>query len=265
MVVLRRPASPFGERLRHWRRRAALSQLELAVRAGTTSRHVSFVETGRSRPGAELVLRLAHALDVPLRERNALLVAAGLAPRYPSPALTDEPMRPIALVLDRVLAQHEPYPAWVFARGLRALSGNAAAERLFPGLCAMAPEAVVDLWFGPGPFRKMVENWREVASAGVDGLRRDASRALDPEISELLRRAERHLAGLDEPPPTESSFPVVCPRFRIGDRTVRTISAVLRFDTAADVTTSELRVELMFPADEASDAFFRASGLTALP
>ncbi len=260
-----RQGSPFGEQLKSWRRRAGLSQLELAVRASSTARHISFLETGRSRPGAELVLRVARALSVPLRERNALLVAAGFAPLYPSPALADDPMRPVARVLDRILLQHEPYPAWVFARGLRALRANAAAERLFPGLTSMAPEAIVDLWYGVGPFRQMVENWSEVASAGIDALRRDAAQGFDAETSDLLARAEAHVAGLDEPVPHASSFPVACPRFRVGDGTVRTISAVMRFDTAADVTTSELRVELMFPADEESAAYFRSLGAPQSP
>ena len=103
--------SPFGQQLRHWRTRAGKSQLELASEAGTTPRHLSFVETGRSRPGADLVLRLATALDIPIRERNALLVAAGLPPSFPAFALEDDAMKPIQRVLDRVLASHEPYPA----------------------------------------------------------------------------------------------------------------------------------------------------------
>lgn len=251
--------SPFGEQLRQWRRRAGLSQLELAARAATTNRHVSFIETGRSRPGHELVLRLARALDVPLRERNALLAAAGLVPTYTSHALADAEMRPISLVIERVLKGHDPYPAWVFARGLRPIAGNVAGERMFPGLTTMAPEAIVDLWFGAGPFRDMVENWREVVTAGVDALRRESTQALDANVSALLVRAEKHLAALGEQPRAPSTFPVVCPRFRVGDRTIRTVSAVLRFDTAIDVTTSELRIELMFPADEESDAFFRAA------
>ncbi len=255
-----RGPSPFGERLRGWRRRAGWSQLALATRAGTTARHLSFLETGRSRPGEELVLRLGRALDLPLRERNALLVAAGLPPRYREAKLDEPSLAPISQVIDRVLAQHEPFPAWAFARGLRPIVANTAAELLFPGLTAMTPESIVDMWFGPGPFREMVENWRAVSAAGLDSLRRDAAAASDPSVDALVRRAEAHLGEVDDVP-IDSSFPVVCPRFRVGDRVVRTVSAVLRFDTAADVTASELRVELMFPADEPSAAFFRSLAL----
>ncbi len=256
-----RPSNPFGQHLRHWRGRSGLSQLLLATQAGTTPRHLSFLETGRSRPGRELVLRLAAALDVPIRERNALLSAAGLAPEYPAHALSEAAMRPIADVIERVLRSHDPYPAWVYARGLRALAANRAAEALFPGLCAMEPEAVVDLWFAPGPFREMVENWEDVAWAGVDSLRREARQTADPGTLALLRRAEVHAERtLPSERPAPTDLPVVCPRFRIGGRLVRTVSTVLRFDTAVEVTASELRVELMFPADEASDSFFREQG-----
>lgn len=250
--------SPFGRQLRHWRFRAGMSQLALAAQAGTTPRHMSFIETGRSRPGRELVLRLASALDVPIRERNALLVAAGLAPAYPSHALSDEAMRPINAILDRVLRLHEPYPAWVVGRGLTFLSSNRAAEALFPGMCALAPETIVDLWFGPGAFRDLVENWQDVVWAGVAGLRREATRTAEPKLLALLKAAESHANGLPQPEPgANPDLPVVCPRLRIGGRTVRTISTIMRFDTAIEVTASELRVELMFPADEESDAWFR--------
>lgn len=235
-----------------------MSQLQLAARAGTSPRHVSFLETGRSRPRAELVLRLATALDIPLSDRNTLLVAAGLSPAYPALELEDAAMEPVRRVLDRILRTHEPYPAWVGRRGFRFTAANRAAEALFPGLCTMPPEAIVDLWFGPGPFREMVENWQDVVWAGVAALRREVSRATDSALAELLRRAEAHVrsvpeAGADARP----DVPVICPRLNIGGRRVRTISTVMRFDTAVEVTASELRVELMFPADDASDAFFR--------
>jgi len=235
-----------------------MAQLELAGRAGTTPRHLSFVETGRSRPGRELVLRFAEALDVPLRERNALLVAAGFAAEFPERALDDAVMSPVRFVLDRMLRAHEPYPAWVFRRGFVVVDSNRAAEGLFPGLSQMNPEAIVDQWFGPGPFRALVENWHEVVLAGVLALRRDAARCSDATLDALLRRAEGHAAAIAPGPAPMHDGPVACPRFRVGDRTVRTISSVMRFDTAVEITASELRIELMFPADDDSEQFFRA-------
>ena len=172
--------------------------------------------------------------------------------------LEDEAMKPIQRVLDRVLASHEPYPAWVGSRGFRFLSSNRAAEALFPGMCAMSPEAIVELWFGPGPFRQMVENWQDVVWAGVAALRREAVRASDPALTALLRRAEAHARAIPAPEhDARPELPVICPRLNIGGRRVRTISTVMRFDTAIEVTASELRVELMFPADDDSELFFR--------
>ena len=252
------PISPFGQQLRHWRVRAGLSQLQLASEAGTTPRHLSFVETGRSRPGAELVLRLAVALDVPIRERNAMLIAAGLPPAYPVLSLGDDAMKPVQRVLERVLLAHEPYPAWVGTGGFRFISANRAAEALFPGMSSMSPEAIVDLWFGPGSFRDVVENWQDVIWAGVAALRREAARAADPALMEALNRAEAHVRAIPSPQrEARPELPVICPRLNIGGRRVRTISTVMRFDTAIEVTASELRIELMFPADDESECFFR--------
>jgi transcriptional regulator with XRE-family HTH domain len=235
-----------------------MSQLALAAQAGTTPRHISFIETGRSRPGVELVRRLAAALDVPIRERNALLVAAGLPATYPALVLDDHAMKPVRRVLERILVSHEPYPAWVASRGFRFLFSNKAAEKIFPGMCGLEPEAIVDMWFGPGPFRELVENWQDVIWAGLAALRREASRATDPGLNELVRRAESHVRGIPAPDHgARPELPVICPRLNIDGRRVRTISTVMRFDTAVEVTVSELRVELMFPADDESAAFFR--------
>jgi hypothetical protein len=205
-----------------------------------------------------MVLRLAGALRIPLRERNVLLASAGLPPAYPESELSEETMRPVRRVLERVLAVHEPYPAWVVRPGLRFVASNRAAETLFPGLCALAPEAIADLWFSPGPFLERVENWQDVAWAGLSALRRDASTSVEPGLQALVARVEASLRGVPRPPPgSMHDLPVVCPRLRIGERIIRTISTILRFDTAVEVTASELRIELMFPADDDSDAVLR--------
>lgn len=167
-------------------------------------------------------------------------------------------MDSVRRVLNRILRTHEPYPAWVGGRGFRFFSSNRAAERLFPGMCELTPAAIVDLWFGPGLFRHMVENWQDVVLAGVASLRRDAAQTSDPTLADLLRRAEVHAKGIPASEPSAMpELPVVCPRLNINGRTIRTISTVMRFDTAVEVTASELRVELMFPADDASEAYFK--------
>lgn len=132
--------SPFGEQLRFCRRQRGLSQLDLALAAGTTSRYVSFVETGRSRPGRGVVLRLAQAMDLPLRESNALLRAAGLPPAYPESRLDEARMATVRRVVDELLARHEPYPAVLLGADNRVLRQNRSAERHFPGLADLEPE-----------------------------------------------------------------------------------------------------------------------------
>lgn len=250
--------SAFGRHLRAWRARSGLSQLQLATEAGTTPRHLSFVETGRSRPGRDLVLRLARALDIPIRDQNALLEAAGLPPAFSELALDDAELAPVRRALERILSAHEPYPAWVMGRGLRFLRSNQAAERVMPGLCALDAEGVIDVWFGEGPYRQMIENWPEVVAWARLSLRRQVARSPRSDLQALLRRAEDHLKGVVLPEPTEiEGFPVVCPILRVHGRRVRTVSTVVQFETAVEVTSSELRVELVFPADDESDAFFR--------
>ena len=184
------PVSPFGRRLRYWRALRGLSQLNLAAAAGTTSRHVSFIETGRSRPGADLVTRLADVLAVPLRERNDLLAAAGLTPTGAVHSLDSPALQPVRDVLERVLRQHEPFPAWVIGRGLRFLVANRGAETLFPGVTGMSPKQVIDLWFGAGPYREQVVNWADVVRSTLITLRQELLVTGDGEVAALLRRAE---------------------------------------------------------------------------
>jgi hypothetical protein len=201
---------------------------------------------------------LCGVLDVPVRERNSLLISAGLPAAFPARDLVDEAMRPVKFVLDRVLLGREPYPAWVVGRGMQFLTSNSGAEGLVPGMCSLQPEEIVDLWFGSGPFRELVENWADVVWAGVAGLRREASRSSDPRLVQLLRRAETYAKSIPAPgAEVLLDVPVICPRLRIDGHTIRTISTVMRFDTAVDVTASELRVELMFPADDETDTYFR--------
>ena len=259
MATRTEPVSPFGQQLRRWRAMRGMSQLGLAAAAGTTPRHVSFVETGRSRPGRELVLRIAEVLAVPLPDRNALLATAGLPPEYPQHELGSAQLAAVDQVLDRVLAGHEPFPAWVVHRPFTFLRANTAAERLFPGLTRLPADQMIDLWFGPGPFRDSVRNWPQVMHAGLAALRRDAAATDDPQAIALLQRAET-AAGASTGPAhgTSAAGPVVCPVFEFDGQALATISAVLRFDTAVEVTTSQLRVELMFPADKAAEAYFQA-------
>lgn len=163
-----------------------------------------------------------------------------------------------------MLRGHEPFPAWVIGPSLQFLAANQAAEALMPGMCQLTPAATVSLWFGDGPLRHLVVNWPVMAWAGLAALRREAALTGDPAIRALLRHAQAQAGRL--PPPPDGSLlevPAICPVFRIGDQTIRTLSTVMRFDSAVEVTTAGLRVELMFPADDASEAYFRNRARTA--
>jgi transcriptional regulator with XRE-family HTH domain len=178
------PASELGHLLRFWRRTRRMSQLDLANHARTTSRYVSFVETGRANPSRDMVARLAGALDVPFRERNALLVAAGFAPHHRELPLDSAALRHVSSALDTMLAHHEPFPAVVMDRGWTIRHANAGAVRLFSALLSPLPlpepANVLRLMIGPGPVRDSVLNWPAVVTALGRARREAVGGVLDP-------------------------------------------------------------------------------------
>lgn len=252
--------SPFGEKLRAWRRRRGLSQLDLALAAETTPRYVSFIETGRSRPGREVVLRLAEALQLSLRDQNILLVAAGLKPLYTERSLDDAALAPIRAIIDSVLDNHNPYPAFAFAPGLQLLCANATAERLFPGMTQLSPEQLVTAWCTPPPGAASAKARRDAYQV-VAMLRRELTHHPHPDLPRLLDHAEQLARALGPAPELtaeDADNVVMCSTLDIGDAHIKTIATVMRFDKPADVTVSELRVELIFPANDESEAFFKS-------
>ena len=250
-----RGLSMLGEQLRAWRKRRGVTQLELAIAANSTPRYVSFVETGRSRPRRDMVLRLANALSVPLREQNAMLVAVGLRPEFSNHDYSRDELEPVRRIVDVMLKRHAPYPAWCWTTGLRVLDMNTTAERLFPGLKGLTGVDVVDFWCGSDEFRSRVENWREVLYAILSVLRREHTLRQSSESYAILERAQEHLGDIAPPPRSEKS--VICPVFVIDGRRIPTMSAFMHFDTAVDATAAELRVELMFPEDDNGEELFR--------
>ncbi len=256
MQRTRDEGSPFGKQLRYWRQQRGMSQVELAALASTTPRYVSFVETGRSRPGRDVVLRLGDSLELPVRAQNELLQAAGLPPAYAERELDEEEMRPFRLAVRAMLDNHSPYPACA-ADGLgRPQMVNPTFRALWGDVQDISPEEAVDAFFGPGPGREMIENWAEVAWAYVDGRRREVSRTNDARLRALTERALAHLEDVPRPAKPTAS-PIICPRFRVGDRVIRGFTTVVRFEHAHEITISELRVELIFPMDDVADRFFR--------
>ena len=253
-------ATTFGRYMKQWRRQRGLSQLDLAVQANVSRRHVSFIETGRSRPREDVVLKVAEALEVPLRDRNILLEAAGLASVYPEVSLSDDVATPFYAAIRQMIKSHEPYPAYVVNRWWDLVDANEAGRRFFPH-SGDSPINVVDAALGPGPTRESIENFSATGWMFLRHIRRQvAESGPDERLQEILERAEAYMKDVPvdiEPPGSEF---VVCPHFRIGDQVIKTVSMVARFGTAREVTLDELRVELVFPRDEEAEAFFRRSG-----
>ena len=254
-----------GDLVRYWRRVRAMSQLDLAAAASTTPRYMSFVETGRSQPSREMVLRVAAALDVPLRDRNGLLLAAGFAPIYPEHDLDDPVLDRVMAALDRVLEQHAPYPAVVMNRRWDVVRVNAGAAQLFAGLCAPDPVPdpanVLRLMLEPGPVRAAVENWHDVAPSLLERARREAvGGVFDLVTADLVHRLR---TGADAavftaaPRSIAPLVPVIDVQFNYGDTTLRWFSIVSTIGTPVDITAQELRLEAFFPSDDDTAARWR--------
>jgi transcriptional regulator with XRE-family HTH domain len=249
--------SPFGARLRQWRTARGVSQLALAGRIGSTSRHVSFLETGRSRPSTAMVLRLGEALDLPLRERNEMLHAAGLAAEFPEAGLSSADLAPFRAAIESLLTAHLPYPAMVLDRHWNVLMANPACDRLYGG--ELAGSNIVQRFLADPRARDMVINWPEIASAALGRLQRECERApFDQTLAELLREARAALGDLPDRPHPAADF-VLCPWYRVGDRIVKIVGVAAHFDATTEVTLNELRIELSYPLDQASDEFFRST------
>ena len=255
--------TPFGRYMKQWRRQRGLSQLELAIRADVSQRYLSFIETGRSRPRRDVVHKVAEALEVPIRDRNILLEAAGLAPSYPEVPLSDGAAAPFRNVIGKMLESHEPYPGYVINRWWELIDANAAGHRFFPQT-GDAPINLVDAVLGPGPIREMTENFPTVAWTFLRRMRREvADSGPDERLHELLERAETYIKDVPFDIQRPGSELAACEHFRIGDRLLKTVCAVARFGTAREVTLDELRVTLVFPLDEETETFFRQGAQAA--
>jgi transcriptional regulator with XRE-family HTH domain len=253
--------SPFGRVLRQWRARRSLSQLDLALAAEISSRHLSFIETGRAQPSREMVLRLARVLDVPLRDRNDLLTVAGYAPIYRETKLDAPVMAHARRALEFILRQQEPYPAIVLDRHWNVLMANDATARLVNRFvdpaAELGPANAMRLTFHPQGLRPHIVNWESTAAALIQWLHRDVlsgfadaeSRAL---LDELLAYpgVPRHWRTLDL---DASTAPFLAIDFRRGDLDLRYFTTLTSLGTPHDITLQELRIESFFPADEATE------------
>jgi transcriptional regulator with XRE-family HTH domain len=257
----RRGASAVGELLKQWRRIRRKSQLDLALDARVTQRHVSFVETGRANPSREMLLTLADALDIPFRARNDLFLAAGYAPVYRETNLEDEEMSLARFALDRILEQHEPFPAVVMDRRWNLVRTNRGAERLFGSLIDLGaippPANVLRLMFDPRWIRPAIANWQDVAHALIQRVHREAVGGVpEPQTLELLEE----LLGAPGVPADWRQVDVALPltpvipiEFRAAGETLRYFSMVTTLGTPVDITLQELRIESFFPGDASTE------------
>ncbi|HEY8537144.1 MAG TPA: helix-turn-helix transcriptional regulator [Vicinamibacterales bacterium] len=245
---------PAGELLREWRLRRRLSQLDLACDAGISSRHLSFLETGRARPSREMILRLAEHLDVPLRARNTLLMAAGFAPIYPERPLSDPALSAARRAVDLVLAGHEPYPALAVDRHWTLVAANRAVQPLLAGVASALlepPVNVLRLTLHPDGLAGRIANPGEWRAHLLHRLQRQVDVSGDAGLADLLEE----LRGYPVPATAgeETLFDpdafVVPFRLRTGAGTLSFFSTTTVFGTPVDITLSELALETFFPAD----------------
>lgn len=251
---------PLGTLLRHWRSVRGMSQLDLALEAETSARHISFVETGRSQPSKAMVLRLAEALDVPLREQNALLMAAGYAAVYQESQLGDAELAQVQQALDFMLRSHEPYPAFVVNRAWDVLHMNTAMEALLSPLPILAGKAtpnVLRLLLHPEALRPHIVNWEEVAYGVLIRAQRESHASVATDLREVLDEVLAY-PGMPENwrtlNPAEATTPLIPIVVANGDQRTAWFTTIATFGTPQDITLQELRIEFLFPADVATEA-----------
>ena len=259
-----RSAKPahIGDHLREWRQRRHLSQLDLAGEAEISARHLSFVETGRAAPSRDMVLRLAERLEVPLRERNVLLVAAGFAPAFPNRTLDDPALIAARQAMETVLRAHEPYPALAIDRHWNLVAANRMVAPLLDGVAPslLAPPLnVLRVSFHPEGIAPRIVNLAEWCAHLLERVHRQCEATADPALIALHEELRGYPIPARKIPRHASSETVLVPfQIRLGDRVLSFISTTMVFGTPMDVTLSELALETFFPADDTTADAMRA-------
>jgi transcriptional regulator with XRE-family HTH domain len=232
--------------LKTWRTRRRLSQLDLALDANVSARHLSFVETGRSRPSEQMVRHLAETLDVPLRERNRLLLAAGYAPAYSQRSLHEPELAPIKTALDQLLAAHEPFPAVVVDRSWNLIAGNSAVALLTQGVAEhllKPPVNVLRIALHPEGMAPRIDNLGQWRAHLLRDLAAQRDQTGDPDLEGLYAELSAYPGPTIEPAAHDVFVPLEIDGLKF-------LSTRTTFGTAVDVTVSELAIESFFPADE---------------
>ena len=258
-----RPNTVFPALLRYWRQQRGMSQLDLGLTANVSTRHLSFLETGRSLPSIEMVLLLAETLDVPLRDRNELLRGAGFAEQYPEPALDELLGGPLGAAIDTMLAHHEPFPMMLFDRlyNVMRVNNGGALFLAMAGVTEPVGVNVMRLLFAE-PVRDLITNWEEVAGAILRRLQRESlHRPNDEPMADLLSELLSQPAVPDHwrsPDLLESSDPMVTLRAKVGETELAFLATITTFSAPSNVTLDELQIESYLPIDDATREFFEA-------
>ena len=251
IIASTRPTS-VGDLLRYWRRQRGFSQLDLALESGTSQRHLSFVESGRSVPSRGMLGTLSETLNIPLRERNEMLLVAGYAPLYPEASLDDATMKVVTNAVDKMLANHDPHPALLLDRYWNVLRTNAAAPVFFGSMIDLTafpkPRNLLELTFDPAGLRPHIEDWETVAAGLLQRVRREAiGLVIDEGLRALVNKLKRYPGAADLPVFTGPDSPILPITFRRGTERVSYFSMVTTIGTPQTVTAQELRLECMFP------------------
>ncbi len=250
----------FGTVLKDWRGRRRMSQLDLGLEADVSARHISFLESGRSRPSRQMVLHLAEVLEVPRDASNSMLVAAGFAPAYAARNRNAEELKPLTDAIEWTITRHEPYPAFVIDRHWVLKAMNRPSQMLFGGAGLREGSSLLDALIGDPALRAAIED--------IEGMFAHLRARLRTEISHLggdkvLEDAVRRIEALPDYLPHDGGGATVAPavipaKYRAGEITLSLFSTIAQFGTAEDLALADLRIELLFPADGATKAFFEA-------
>lgn len=248
----------FGAALKEWRARRRISQLGLALAANVSARHIAFLETGRAKPSRGMAMQLGEALDIPRAERNRLLEAAGFRAAWSQRALSDDAMAPIRRAIDRMIERHDPWPALVIDRHWNLIDANDGAQGVLALLGIGPGGSLLEAFLEPGRGSEIIANWPEVAHHMVQRLRTESAHfGGDPVLEQAATRLARDPA-LTNPGQPSDMPPVIPIRYRLGAQVFSVFSTIAQFGTAEDIALADLRIELLFPADEGTEAAFAA-------
>ncbi len=252
----------FGPLLRDWRQRRRMSQLDLSLECGVSTRHLSCLETGKAQPSRSMILALARALDMPLVEQNAALEAAGFTPAFARSRWPDADLAPVRQHFDRLMQRHSPYPALVLDRHWRVAAANETGRLFLPAASPAEgerPASLIDLYLESPEMRARILNWDEVAMAFRARLAAEIREiGGDEELERYLARLDALSPGARLAIPPAIELPCLAIQFDLGDRVLSLMSGLMQMSTPLNIAVTDVKLELFFPADAATEAFFQA-------